>query len=86
MTKLVGSDLKKITPKILDEAASKKDKLAMEIWREAGFHLGSALAGFVNVMNPEKIIIGGGISAAGKVLFDSIKRRISQRYQRILQV
>ena len=74
-----NNQISKITPKIISQAASDKDKTALLIWREVGNYLGIALSGLVNTLNPELIIIGGGVAKAGKPLFDSIKKTIKLR-------
>ena len=50
------------------KAGKSGDKLALEVFRQQGFYLGIALAGLINVLNPEIIVIGGG-AAAGWDLF-----------------
>ncbi len=50
------------------EAGKKGDELALEVFRQQGFYLGIALAGLINILNPEVIVIGGG-AAAGWDLF-----------------
>lgn len=50
------------------EAGKLGDELALEVFRQQGFYLGLALAGLINVLNPEMIVIGGG-AAAGWDLF-----------------
>lgn len=83
ITTLIHDDFSRLTPKIISQAARRGDRLAIEIWQAAGKHLGIALAGVVNVLNPEKIIIGGGMAKAGKVLFDSIKHTIRERAMKL---
>ena len=77
--KLVEEDLKKITPKIICEAAEAGDMLAIEIWRETAQYLATALTGIINVLNPELIVIGGGIANTGKYLFDPLRETIKKR-------
>ena len=77
--KLAAGDLKKITPKIIYEAAVAGDMLAIEIWRETAQYLATALAGIINVLNPELIVIGGGIANTGKYLFDPLRDMIKKR-------
>lgn len=48
----------KLTARAVGEAASAGDALAREIWREVGEKLGTALALFIDVINPERIVIG----------------------------
>jgi glucokinase len=50
------------------EAGTRGDELALEVFRQQGFYLGIMLAGLINVLNPEIIVIGGG-AAAGWDLF-----------------
>ena len=79
ITKFVKGDLSKITPEIISEAERKNDKFAKKVWIDIGEKIGIGLAGVVNLLNVEKIIIGGGVAAAGKSLFDSIKKTINKR-------
>ena len=48
-----------------------------------GRHIGNALVGVVNFLNPELIIIGGGIAEVGKPLFDSIRDTINKRAMKV---
>jgi glucokinase len=79
ITKIVEGSLSKITPKVLLEAAFYKDALALEIWQETGMYLGIGLASLINIFNPEKIIIGGGVANAGKLISDPMKKTIKER-------
>jgi len=63
----------------LSQLAKKKNRRALRIWSEVGRHLGAALVGIVNFFNPEAIVIGGGVSGAGKILFDRVKETILSR-------
>ena len=58
----------------LEQYASKEgDKLAAKVMDEVGEKLGSALAVFACVVDPEAIVIGGGVSRAGQPLIDCIE-------------
>ena len=83
ITKLVEGDLSKITPEIISEAYRKGDKFAKKVWIDVGEKIGIGLAGVVNLLNVEKIVIGGGVAEAGKILFDSIKRTINMRAMKL---
>lgn len=63
----------------LSELAKEGNKQALNIWLQVGRRLGIALAGVVNLLNLDAIIIGGGISNAGKILFDSVRKTIHKR-------
>lgn len=68
-----------LTLEVLSEIARRKDKRAISIWKDMGRKLGIALTGIVNFFNPECIIVGGGLSGAGKVLFSEIRKTIRLR-------
>jgi glucokinase len=68
------ADFQYITPQIISECAKKGDAVAIRIWEEIGTHIGTALTGIVNVLNPEKIVIGGGMSRAGRLIFEPVRR------------
>lgn len=70
----------------LEEAsalAKRKNKRALKLWQDAGRRLGIALSGVVNLLNPDVIVIGGGVAAAGEVLFRNIRSTIAKRAMRI---
>jgi len=76
---LVKGDLSLITPKIISQAYKKGDWLAREIWEKVGLYLGTMFSGLINLLNPEIIIIGGGIAQAGKPLFEAVRKEIKKR-------
>jgi glucokinase len=76
ISKLAGDNLENITPFVIQQAAEAKDPLALHLWEQAGTRLGIALASTVNLLNPEWIVLAGGLSRAGKLLLDPLKRTI----------
>lgn len=80
---IVKSDLSKITPEVISRAADSGDEFAKNIWIDVGAKVGVGLAGVVNLLNLEKIVIGGGIAQAGNVLFDSIRKTIDERAMKL---
>ena len=73
---LTRGDLSRITPKMIADAARRKDPVARSILDETGFFLGVWLAGMVSLLDPEAIVIGGGVSRIGKPLFDKIRETL----------
>mgnify|MGYP001610723060 CR=1 FL=1 len=53
-----------LTPEVVARAAWAGDRAARGIWREVGDALGRGLANVVNLLNPERIVIGGGVGKA----------------------
>lgn len=68
--------LEAITPAIIAEAAFEGDELALEVMQETGYWVGIGVANAINFLNPEMVVIGGGISRAGFVLWDPIIRTV----------
>jgi len=65
-----------IEPVYISRAAQAGDALAREILVEAGMLLGVALGAVMNIMDLRVSIIGGGISGAGDVVMDAIKKSV----------
>lgn len=61
----VNGDLEKVTAKMVSDAYDAGDCIATETMTETGELLGFGLVNVINLFNPERIIIGGGMSAAG---------------------
>lgn len=59
--------------------AAKGNRPAIRIWRSVGKRLGFALAGVVNILNLDAVVMGGGVSNAGRVLFDSAKESLQNQ-------
>jgi glucokinase len=57
-----------ISAKDVFDAARSNDELAASVVDQLAFYLGLALANLGNVLNPEKIVLGGGVSRAGDIL------------------
>ena len=62
-----------VSAKTVFDAVKAGDELAKEVAEEFGKYLGDGLAAIACVVNPEAIVIGGGVSKAGEVLIDYIK-------------
>jgi len=80
----IGLEAKKsfkrnITLEELSELAEKHNKIAIDVWCRIGGHLGFALAGVVNLLNLDAIVIGGGVAKAGRVLFDNISKALKNQ-------
>ena len=63
-------DIEKLTPRKIKECCDKNDALAIEVFRRTGYIFGIGLATYASIVNPEAIILTGGIAHAGKWLTD----------------
>ena len=72
-------ELQNITAKDVLDAFKAGDAVAVRIMEYVGDILGGAIAGFTTVVDPEAIVIGGGVSKAGQPLIDCIEKYY-QRY------
>lgn len=68
-----------ISAKTVFDAVKAGDLVAMEIAEKFGSYLGYALANICAVVDPEVIVIGGGVSKAGTILIDYIEKNYKQQ-------
>jgi len=76
---LVDGDLSRITAKEVNKAAQQGDPLGIELIRQAGELLGIGLVSLIHLFNPEIIVIGGGVSKAGELLFKPVRETVRAR-------
>lgn len=74
----VGGNLSKLTFKEIVRAVKEKDPLALKAVEQAGQDLGRKIAFLVNLLNPEIVVIGGGIEDCGAPLLDAVKASIKE--------
>jgi len=65
--------------KAVTEAALAGDQTSIEVFDRVGSHLGVALATFANIFDPDTIVIGGGVIAAGDLLLEPARRVLGER-------
>ena len=63
-------NLEKLSPRTIKECCDQGDEMAIEVYRRTGEMLGMGLANYASLVDPEAIILTGGISHAGKWLLD----------------
>lgn len=63
--------------------AKRGDKTALKFWEEAATHIGNGLVGVVNMLNPQRIVIGGGVSHNHEFLFKTINAVIQRRAMKV---
>ncbi len=87
---LVNGDLSKVTAEEVNEAAQRGDRVAIEVFRRAGFYIGVGIVNLLYLFNPSMIIIGGSVAKAGDLLFkpiwETVNSRISKIYRQGLSI
>ena len=63
-------NLEKLSPRTIKECCDQGDEMAIEVFRRTGEMLGLGLANYASIVDPEAIILTGGISHAGKWLME----------------
>jgi glucokinase len=68
-----------LTAEEIYRAGIKGDELALEVFRRMGVYLGVGLANLINILNPEMIVIGGGVVSAWELFEKHMHREIAER-------
>ncbi len=69
----------KITPENIGKWARSGDKLANQAIKDTGVILGVAIASIANILNPDVVVLGGGVSNLGGYLFDPVREEVKKR-------
>jgi glucokinase-like ROK family protein len=72
-------DYSNVSGEMVHEAALRGDPLAIEVLADVGRYLGIGITNLINVMNPNRIIIGGGVSKADAFIMDPLKEVVRKR-------
>jgi glucokinase len=73
------ADGRELAGPLVTELAHDGDAAAIEVLELIGSNLGVAIASFVNIFNPEVVVIGGGVIAAGELLLEPVRRTVAAR-------
>ncbi|MDC3426372.1 ROK family transcriptional regulator [Aquibacillus sp. 3ASR75-11] len=76
---LVENDIGKITGETVYRAAKEGDLTSIHILEDTGTVLGIGLTNLIHIMNPRKIILGGGVSRANEFILEPIRQAIEHR-------
>lgn len=78
-TQLAQFGRDQMTARIVADAARHGDLAAQQIIAEAGAQLGVALAGLVNLINPNMVVVGGGVAQIGDLFLEPVRREVKRR-------
>jgi glucokinase len=76
---LVNYDLNRITPEVICAAAAQGDAVGQEIYAQVGTLLGVAIANVLITVGPRKVVLAGGVAAAGELLLRPVRQTIRER-------
>jgi glucokinase len=74
LNELAGGDASKVSGRMVTAAAQGGDALAVRILAEVGRRLGEGIAGLVNILDPDVVVVGGGVIDAGDLLLGPARR------------
>lgn len=77
--KLIKRDLDRLTTEVIFEAERKGDVLASDVINQACAHLGAGIASAINLLNPQIVVIGGGVSEGGNNFIQRIEKEVKRR-------
>src|SRR3989338_6501953 len=76
MRDYAGGDISKIGFRDIVRAVKEKDPLALKIVEHGGLILGKKVAFLINLLNPEIVVIGGGVEDCGAPFLDAVKNAV----------
>jgi glucokinase len=79
LMRLADGDIEKVTAAMVAEAGRQGDRVALRIWEETGFYLGLGVSNVVAMLNPERVVLGGGVIKAGDLILEPTRRTFQQR-------
>jgi glucokinase len=79
LIEMVEGHLDRITAQTVYDAALKDDALAREVVRDTARFLGAGIANMLNMLNPNVVVVMGGVTAAGDALMDPLRAEVRRR-------
>lgn len=76
LAELTGAEPARLTAPMVAEAAEGGDELARALWADAARYLGMALANYVTLLNPDTLILGGGVIDSSPGLGETVARAV----------
>jgi glucokinase len=74
MGKLASEQTAGVDAELVAKAARRGDATARKVLEEVGSNLGRGVAGMISLLNPEVVVIGGGLAAAGELILRPLRR------------
>jgi glucokinase len=74
-----NGDMENVTARLVIDCARAGDSIAMDIFKRYVDSLGSVVASFINLLDPEVIALGGGVSLAGEFLLEPLRANVADK-------
>jgi len=74
IVELAGGQANSVTGLAVSAAAMKGDPVAVRILAEVGRRLGEGIGGLVNILDPDIVVVGGGVIEAGELILEPARR------------
>jgi glucokinase len=75
----VNEHPQQVTSKLIFEEAEKGDALSRKIMEETGFYLGVGIVSILHFVNPEMVVLTGGLIGAGDMLMTPLRKVVEER-------
>jgi glucokinase len=79
LVEMVGGETGRITAEMVGKAAQEGDSLALGVISQASYYLGIGMVNLVNILNPEMIILGGGMAELGELFIAPGRKMVAER-------
>lgn len=85
LEEMVNGRLEDVTAATVYEATVQGDAYATEVMKDTAKFLGAGVASIINILNPEMVVIAGGVTRAGDTLFEPLRAEVRRRAFRSAQ-
>ncbi len=79
MSDAVGGDPDQVTAEVVVKAAQEGDHEACELMKREGMLVGVGVVNCIHAFNPQLVVLGGGVTNAGALLFDPVRATVEDR-------
>ena len=79
LSEKVNGQLQDITTEMVAEAAQEGDEAAKDLLYRVGFYLGVGVTNILHLYNPEIVVVGGGVSQIGDMIFEPLRKTVQER-------
>jgi glucokinase len=71
---LLAGDAEPLTPQSICAAACEGDEAAQWVFSQAGYYLGLGLTNLIDILSPQRVVVGGGVALAGDLLLEPARQ------------